>query len=69
MAAAAACAMRDSWKAHWHGHSTMPATVIRISLELAAVYAIAITRNHPFVDGNKRAAFVALTPFSASTAC
>ena len=31
--------------------------------ELAALYAIAITRNHPFVDGNKRAAFGALVLF------
>ena len=30
---------------------------------LAAVYAIAIARNHPFVDGNKRVAFVALETF------
>lgn len=28
--------------------------------ELAAVYAIALVRNHPFVDGNKRTAYVAL---------
>ena len=27
--------------------------------DLAAAYAFAITRNHPFVDGNKRAAFAA----------
>jgi death on curing protein len=31
--------------------------------ELAAVYAIAIARNHPFVDGNKRTAYVALELF------
>ncbi len=31
--------------------------------ELAALYAIAIARNHPFVDGNKRAAFGAMTVF------
>ncbi|PPQ36668.1 type II toxin-antitoxin system death-on-curing family toxin [Rhodopila globiformis] len=28
--------------------------------ELAAVYALAIAQNHPFVDGNKRTAYVAL---------
>lgn len=33
--------------------------------ELAALYAIAIARNHPFVDGNKRTAFVALELFLA----
>jgi death-on-curing protein len=30
---------------------------------LAAIYAIALSRNHPFVDGNKRVAFVALEVF------
>ena len=33
--------------------------------ELAAVYAIAIVRNHPFVDGNKRTGFAALFTFLA----
>ena len=33
--------------------------------ELAALYAIAIARNHPFVDGNKRTAFAALVTFLA----
>ena len=33
--------------------------------ELAALYAIAIARNHPFVDGNKRTAYVALETFLA----
>ena len=28
--------------------------------ELAALYAIGIARNHPFIDGNKRTAYVAL---------
>ncbi len=31
--------------------------------ELGALYAIAITRNHPFLDGNKRTAFAALFIF------
>ncbi len=31
--------------------------------ELAAVYALGVARNHPFVDGNKRTAFVALEVF------
>ncbi len=31
--------------------------------ELAAVYALGIARNHPFTDGNKRTAFVALELF------
>ena len=31
--------------------------------ELAAAYAFGIAKNHPFVDGNKRAAFLALGLF------
>ena len=31
--------------------------------ELAAAYAFGIARNHPFIDGNKRAAFSALMVF------
>jgi death-on-curing protein len=31
--------------------------------ELAALYALGITRNHPFVDGNKRTAYVVLETF------
>lgn len=31
--------------------------------ELGALYAIAIARNHPFIDGNKRTGFGALTLF------
>jgi death-on-curing protein len=33
--------------------------------ELAAAYAYGIARNHPFVDGKKRAAFVAAATFLA----
>lgn len=33
--------------------------------KLAAACAVAIARNHPFVDGNKRTAFVALALFLA----
>jgi death-on-curing protein len=36
--------------------------------ELAATYAIAISANHPFLDGNKRMAFMALGQFSSTTA-
>ena len=32
-------------------------------LELAAAYAFAICKNHPFVDGNKRTAFMAMYVF------
>ncbi len=31
--------------------------------ELGATYALSITGNHPFVDGNKRAAFMAMVAF------
>ena len=31
--------------------------------ELAAAYAVGIAKNHPFVDGNKRSAFLALGLF------
>ena len=31
--------------------------------DLAAAYAFGIVRNHPFVDGNKRAGFVAMLAF------
>ena len=37
--------------------------------ELAAVYALAIARNHPFIDGNKRTAFVALELFLRLNGC
>jgi death-on-curing protein len=33
--------------------------------QLAALYAIAIARNHPFIDGNKRTAYVAMVLFLA----
>ena len=33
--------------------------------QLAAAYAVGISRNHPFIDGNKRAAFVAMALFLA----
>ncbi len=32
-------------------------------IELAATYAVAVSSNHPFLDGNKRAAFVCLGQF------
>ncbi|MBI1196905.1 MAG: type II toxin-antitoxin system death-on-curing family toxin [Phenylobacterium sp.] len=35
------------------------------TLELAAAYAVGIASNHPFVDGNKRMAFIALGQFLA----
>ncbi|MDB5431486.1 MAG: type toxin-antitoxin system death-on-curing family toxin [Caulobacter sp.] len=32
-------------------------------IELAATYGVAISSNHPFIDGNKRTAFMALGMF------
>lgn len=37
--------------------------------ELAGLYAIAIARNHPFIDGNKRTAYVALKTFILLNGC
>ncbi len=37
--------------------------------ELGAMYALGIARNHPFVDGNKRTAFVALETFLVLNGC
>jgi death-on-curing protein len=37
--------------------------------ELAAVYALGIAQNHPFIDGNKRTAFVALELFLRLNFC
>ena len=37
--------------------------------ELAAVYALGIARNHPFIDGNKRTAFVVLEVFLRLNGC
>ena len=33
--------------------------------ERGAIYALAIARNHPYIDGNKRAAFMAMVLFLA----
>lgn len=38
-------------------------------VELAALYAVAIARNHPFIDGNKRTAYVALEVFLRLNGC
>jgi death-on-curing protein len=37
--------------------------------ELASVYALGIAKNHPFIDGNKRTAFVALEVFLRLNGC
>lgn len=63
---------------HGGGHGTRDAGMLESALfrpqnlaaygdptafDLAASYAFGIARNHPFVDGNKRTAFVAATLF------
>ncbi len=40
---------------HYEGEQDIPA--------LAATYGVAVAKNHPFLDGNKRAAFLCLTLF------
>ena len=35
------------------------------TVELAAIYAVGIAKNHPFIDGNKRTAYLALEVFLA----
>jgi death-on-curing protein len=37
--------------------------------ELAAAYGVGLAKNHPFVDGNKRAAFLAVGMFLALNGC
>ena len=37
--------------------------------ELAAIYALGIAQNHPFIDGNKRTAFVVLELFLRLNGC
>ena len=37
--------------------------------ELAALHAIGIVRNHPFVDGNERSAYVAMEVFLRLNGC
>ena len=37
--------------------------------ELAALYAMGIARNHPFIDGNKRTAYVAMELFLDANGC
>ena len=37
--------------------------------ELAALYAVGIVRNHPFIDGNKRTGYVALETFLRLNGC
>jgi len=54
------CAIRVSWNLPRNRHLYEAVTDIR---QLAVSYAVGILRNHPFVDGNKRAAFIALSMF------
>ncbi len=40
-----------------------------VVVELAALYALGIARNHPFIDGNKRTAYLALEVFLSLNGC
>lgn len=46
---------RPENKFHYEPETSIP--------QMAAAYCFAIAMNHPFVDGNKRAAFLAMTVF------
>ena len=64
-AAPPVCATRGCWRAR----SSRPLNRAGYGdpdiAELAAVYAMGIVHNHPFVDGNKRTGFAALFMFLA----
>ena len=49
----------------WPGRSILQPDGEPDAAELAASYAFGIARNHPFVDGNQRTAFVVLELFLA----
>ena len=52
------------WNLLWQGRETGTYTKQLTDIrQLAASYAVGILRNHPFADGNKRAAFIALSMF------
>ena len=52
---------RPEQKFHYEPHTSI--------YRLAAAYCFGIARNHPFVDGNKRAAFLAAGLFLAMNGC
>ena len=63
MVAALACATRLCSSPRWPDRKTCLPVANPIANPLAASYASGIARNHPFVDGNKRTAFVVSATF------
>ncbi len=60
------CATSRCWRARWPGRATCRHAYEGVDdiLALAACYAVAIAKNHPFLDGNKRAGFIAAFVFA-----
>ena len=56
--------MKVSWNLLWQGRENRHLYEAVTDVQrLAVSYAVGILRNHPFADGNKRAAFIALSMF------
>jgi len=55
--------MTACWTPHCPPLNRLAYEGVEDLVELAATYAVAIASNRPFVDGNKRAAFMALGVF------
>ena len=55
----------ELFQARWKGEARYAALTAKNHAELAAAYGYGLARNHPFIDGNKRTAFVAVELFLA----
>ena len=65
---APACATRYVCDRRWSARSTNGTYEQAPLAELAAAYAFGLAKNHAFVDGNKRIAFMAMMVFLRRTA-
>lgn len=63
MAVARGCATRSCWRAPRPARGTSPPNGEPDLPALTAALGYGLARNHPFVDGNKRTAFVAVEVF------
>lgn len=64
MAVRRGCAMKDCSIPHWGVHCTSTDAYGKPDFAaLAAAYGVGIAKNHPFVDGNKRAALLTVGLF------
>jgi death-on-curing family protein len=64
MAAAQVCGTKVYCNPRWPVRAICTCTkVVREVQRLAAAYGFGIARNHPFLDGNKRTAFLAIGLF------